>query len=145
MSILGFGLWDSSGPFPLSAHYGLYKRGMDPPTNPSRHLKKERSALPLKWLLKEGRGRSPTAVAAATATPCPGHCSSRLSSRRRRCLRPPPPTPPPERCAAIPSASLHRSRCSLLHLLCSSSTISTVFFLQLYLTFPSPAISPLGC
>ena len=51
------GLWASSGPFPLSAHYGLYKRGRDPPTNPSRHLKKERSDLPLKWLLKEGRGR----------------------------------------------------------------------------------------
>ena len=25
------GLWASSGPFPLSAHYGLYKRGRDPP------------------------------------------------------------------------------------------------------------------
>ena len=80
------GLWASSGPFPLSAHYGLSKRGRDPPTNPSRHLKKERSALPLKWLLKEGRGRSPTATAAATtsATPCPGHGFFSLSSRRRR-------------------------------------------------------------
>ena len=82
------GLWASSGPFPLLAHYGLYKRGRDPPTNPSRHLKKERSDLPLKWLLKEGRGRSPIAVAAAAtaaariraaaaamtaATPSPGH------------------------------------------------------------------------
>ena len=93
MSILCFGLWASSGPFPLSAHYGLYKRGRDPPTNPSRHLKKERSDLPLKWLLKEGRGRSPTAAAAAAArlraaaaaaTPCPGHSSSPPSSRRRR-------------------------------------------------------------
>ena len=90
MSILGFGLWASSGPFPLSAHYGLYKRGRDPPTNPSRHLKKERSDLPLEWLLKEGRGRSPTAAAAAAAaattaaTPCPGHSSSPPSSRRRR-------------------------------------------------------------
>ena len=54
MSSLGFGLLASSGPFPLLAYYGLYKRGRDPPTNPSRHLKKERSALPLKWLLKEG-------------------------------------------------------------------------------------------
>ena len=87
MSILGFGLWASSGSFPLSAHYGPYKRGRDPPTNPSRHLKKERSDLPLKWLLKEGRGRSPTAAAAAAttaATPCPGHSSSPPSSRRRR-------------------------------------------------------------
>ena len=25
------GLWASSGPFPLSAHYGLYKRERDPP------------------------------------------------------------------------------------------------------------------
>ena len=44
MSILGFGLWASSGPFPLSAHYGLYKRGRDPPTNPSRHLRKKDSS-----------------------------------------------------------------------------------------------------
>ena len=74
MSILGFGLWAPSGPFPLSGHYGLYKRGMDTPKNPSHHLKKEKSALPLKSLLKEGRGRSPTAAAATTnATPCPGH------------------------------------------------------------------------
>ena len=87
-------MWASSGPFPLSAHYGLYKRGRDPPTNPSRHLKKERSDLPLKWLLKEGRGRSPIAAAAAArhraaaattaATPCPGNGSSPLSSRRCR-------------------------------------------------------------
>ena len=37
----GCGLWASSGPFPLLAHHGLYKRGRDPPTNPSRHLRKE--------------------------------------------------------------------------------------------------------
>ena len=89
----GCGLWASSGPFPLLAHQGLYKRGRDPPTNPSRHLKKERSALPLKWLLKEGRGRSPTAVVAAAAaattaaTPCPGHADTPLLL-----LQPPPPT-----------------------------------------------------
>ena len=70
------GLWASSGPFPLSAHYGLYKRGWDPPTNPSRHLKKERSDLPLKWLLKEDQGRRPTAAppphaaAETAASPC---------------------------------------------------------------------------
>ena len=76
MNILGFGLWASSGPFPLSAHCGLYKRGRDPPTNPSRHLKKERSVLPLKWLLKEDQGRRPTAASAAataTAPPFPHH------------------------------------------------------------------------
>ena len=67
MNMFRCGLWASSGPFPLSAHYGLYKRGRDPPTNPSHHLKKERSALPLKWLLKKDQGRRPTA-ASATAT-----------------------------------------------------------------------------
>ena len=56
----GCGLWASSGPFPLLAHQGLYKRGRDPPTNPSRHLKKERVSLHLKWLLKEGQGGEPT-------------------------------------------------------------------------------------
>ena len=68
MSILGFGLWASSGPFPLSAHYGLYKRGRDPPTNPSRHLKKKECSS-LKWLLKEDQGRRPTAASAAAAAP----------------------------------------------------------------------------
>ena len=65
------GLWASSGPFPLSAHYGLYKRGRDPPTNPSRHLKKERSDLPLKWLLKEEQGGRPTAASAAATAAVP--------------------------------------------------------------------------
>ena len=63
-------LWASSGPFPLSAHYGLYKRGRDPPPpNPSCHLKKEKSLLPLKWLLKEDQGRRPTAASATAAAP----------------------------------------------------------------------------
>ena len=120
MSILGVGLWASSGPFPLSAHYGLYKRGRDPPTNPSRHLKKERSDLPLKWLLKEGRGRSPTAAAATTAaTPCPGHgfftiviatplSSSRRRRRRLRTAAPPSSlVPPPPAGHPPPSSSSH--------------------------------------
>ena len=58
------------GPFPLSAHLRLCKRGRDPlppPWNPSRHWKNERSELPLKWLLKENRGRRPTATSAAAA------------------------------------------------------------------------------
>ena len=122
MSILGVGLWASSGPFPLSAHYGLYKRGRDPPTNPSRHLKKERSELPLKWLLKEDRRRRPTAArrcAAAVpatetaASSCIHHALSRwitaqaaASGRRRRRLsgllcHHNPTTPPP------PSSLLH--------------------------------------
>ena len=133
-----WGLWASSGPFPLSAHYGLYQRGRDPPTNPSRHLKKERSDLPLKWLLKEGRGRSPTAVVAAAAaricaaatattaaTPCPGHgffstviaMLPSSSHRRRRPLRTaaPPSSPFP----AIPSLP-SRSSAALPHSLPSS-------------------------
>ena len=107
MSIFRCGLWASSGPFPLSAHYGLYKRGRDPPppTNPSHHLKKERSVLPLKWLLKEDRGRRPTAASAAAAlsraaavpaaktaaSPCLDHVLSRAPPPDiRRRLRPPP-------------------------------------------------------
>ena len=107
------GLWASSGPFPLSAHYGLYKRGRDPPTNPSRHLKKEKRTLSLKWLLKEDQGRRPTAVSAAAtaaappcaaavpaaetaASPCLGHVSPSCSlsaaavvaaTGRRHCRR----------------------------------------------------------
>ena len=77
------GLWASSGPFPLSAHYGLYKRGRDPPTNPGRHLKKERSELPLKWLLKEDWRRRPTVTAAAhccaTAAPAAETAASSCS------------------------------------------------------------------
>ena len=76
------------GPFPSRPIMGSIRGEGTPPTNPSHHLKKERSDLPLKWLLKEGWGRSPTAVAAAAATiaatPCPGHGSSALSSQRRR-------------------------------------------------------------
>ena len=41
------GSWASSRPFPLLAHLRLYKRRRDPPTNLSRHLKKEMSELPL--------------------------------------------------------------------------------------------------
>ena len=88
------GLWASSGPFPLSAHYGLYKRERDssPPTNPSRHLKKERSALPLKWLLKEGRGRSPTtATAAAAARLCAAAAAATPCSDHEDTIVPPPP------------------------------------------------------
>ena len=123
------GLWASSGPFPLLARYRLYKRGRDPPTNPSHHLKKERSDLPLKWLLKEDQGRRPTAASAAAtaaallraatvpatvtaASPCldhmyPGHTS--LRRRRRRISMPPsfplhgPHSPPP-----LPSFPLPR-------------------------------------
>ena len=69
------GLWASSGPFLLSAHYGLYKRGRDPPTNLGRHLKKERSELPLKWLLKEDQRRRPTAASAAAA-PAARRCAA---------------------------------------------------------------------
>ena len=39
--VLFLGLWTTSGPFPLSAHFGFYKRGRDLPTYPSHHLKKK--------------------------------------------------------------------------------------------------------
>ena len=108
------GLWASSGPFPLSAHYGLYKRGRDPPTNPSSHLKKERIIIPLKWLLKEEQRRRPTATTAAAppraaavlaaetaASPClvlwistcspPAAAAAAGCRRRRRTAAPPSP------------------------------------------------------
>ena len=110
------GLWASSGPLPLSAHYELYKRGRDPPTIPSRHLKKERINIPLKWLLKEDQGRRPTAASAAapsratavlaaeTATsPClvryPSACNLPAAAAAAAgslcCYSPPPRTHPP--------------------------------------------------
>ena len=113
MSMFRCGLWASSGPFPLSAHYGLYKRGRDPLTNPSRHLKKERSVLPLKWLIKEDQGRRPTADAVAT-----GHRRSRYhridvlpsSPLHGPLLLPPPPLfPPPP--STLPFAAHHLPPC----------------------------------
>ena len=74
------------GHFPSRPILGSIRGEGTPPTNPSRHLRKERSFLPLEWLLTEDRGRSPTAVApaaariraaaavaATAATPCPDH------------------------------------------------------------------------
>ena len=57
------------GPFPSRPNMGSIRgEGTPPPTNPSRHLKKKRSELPLKWLLNKDRGRRPTAASvAATA------------------------------------------------------------------------------
>ena len=124
------GLWALSGPFPLSAHYGLYKRVRDPPpppTNPSRHLKKERSALPLKWLLKEGRGYFTIVIVIVIATP-PSSSSRRCRPRilhhrhhhRHRdasVLKPP---PPPPQAAAAAAASRPPGR-HPLHLLLPSS------------------------
>ena len=96
------GLWALSGPFPLSAHYGLYKRGRDPPPpNPSRHLKKGRSLLPLKWLLKEDQGRRPTAAAAAVASGCRCHRRRQIAalpSPSPPRTTPPPPSPPVLHC-----------------------------------------------
>ena len=63
--MLGFRVVGLSGPCPLSAHLGLYKRIRDRPANPNRHLKKERSDLSLKRLLKEDRGTRPTVAATA--------------------------------------------------------------------------------
>ena len=86
----------------LSPFWALYE-GKGPPINPSRHLRKERSFLPLEWLLTEGRGRSSTAVAAVvaatarlhaaaatTATPYPGHEETIVATDA---FAPPPPPP----------------------------------------------------
>ena len=78
------------GPFPSRPIMGSIRgEGTPPPTNPSRHLKKERSALPLKWLLKEGRGRSPTAIVAAAARLCAA-AAARLRAAAAAARRPPP-------------------------------------------------------
>ena len=102
------GLWASSGPFPLSAHYGLYKRGRDPPppTNPSRHLKKKKEH-PSSQVAAQGRARRETnrrhrrrrrtTTCHRRARRLPLPCSLVIlvqpsSRRHRRCrLRPPPP------------------------------------------------------
>ena len=62
MSMLGFGLWPQVGPFPSQPILGTIREEGTPPTNPSRHLRKESSFLHLEWLLTEGGGRSLTAV-----------------------------------------------------------------------------------
>ena len=61
--ILGCG--PQVGPFPSRPNIGSIRGEGTPSTNPRRHLNKERSELPLKWLLKEDRGRRPIAAAAA--------------------------------------------------------------------------------
>ena len=73
---------------PLGPFWALQegKGTSPPPTNPSRHLKNERSKLPLKWLLKEDRVKRPIATSAAasaariradtTAFPCPDPATS---------------------------------------------------------------------
>ena len=157
------GLWASSGPFPLSAHYGLYKRGRDPPTNPSRHLKKERSELPLKWLLKEDQRRRPTAATAArrcaaaetAASSCSLHVlPARLtvpSRRRRRHLRPPlrsavpphffssstsfPSSPPPS--SILPSTT-HHPNPGINHFPSRSSTVTA----RISSPLPAPFFPP---
>ena len=104
------GLWASSGPFPLSARYGLYKRGRDPPTNPSRHLKKERSELSLKWLLKEDRRRRPTAASVAAARRCARRLFLLPSRTTYVTHRSKPPSPLPPQAAAVAAAASGRRR-----------------------------------
>ena len=117
---LGVGFGPQVGPFPLSAHYGLYKRGRDPPTNPSRHLKKERSELPLKWLLKEDQRRRPTAASAvaAAARRCAAaaYAAKTAASSCSLCAIPtrlnvpkPPPPPLPSQAAAAQDRCAARS------------------------------------
>ena len=120
--MLGVGCGPQVGPFLSRPTMGSIRgEGTPPPTNPSRHLKKERSELPFKWLLKEDRRRRPTAASAAAtaaarrcaadapaaetaASSCSLHVlPARLSDpsrRRHRRLRPPP--LPPLRSAVPP-------------------------------------------
>ena len=117
-------LWASSGTFPLSAHLRLYKRGRNtppPPTNPSYHLKKDRSELPLKWLHKEDRRKRPTAPArpcvAATiaASPCCDHidvsvntaAATTVVAAAAHLVPPPPFHPSPVPSANAPQVSHH--------------------------------------
>ena len=115
------------GPFPSRPIMGsIIGEGPPlPPTNPSYHLKKERSVLPLKWLLKEDRGRRPTATSApATAATLP-HAAAVPAAKTAASpchdhmlpwcvvITKPPPSPPllpplSDRCAAshLPSSDL---------------------------------------
>ena len=114
-------MWASSGPFPLSTHYGLYKRGRDPPTNPSRHLKKERIIIPLKWMLKEDQGRRPTAASAATTAAAPSRAAAVLAAETAAspclvcyssaCRLPAATAAAPSRAAAVLAAETAASPC----------------------------------
>ena len=71
MIMLGVDCGPQVGPFLSRPTMGSIRGEGTPPTNPSRHLKKERIIIPLKWLLKEDQGRRPTAASAAATAAAP--------------------------------------------------------------------------
>ena len=98
------------GPFPsLPILCSIRGEGTPNPTNPSHHSKKQMSELFLKWLLKEDRGRRPTAasipvaaaarphvvvapVTKAAASPCPN--PAYVTAARSRAVAAPCSSPP---------------------------------------------------
>ena len=113
---LGFGLWASNGPFPLSAHFGLYKRRRDPPPNPSRHLtKKGVSSISSGCSRKAGEGVQlpppphasvpPSPLRRSSPLVAPAMGSSPLSPPTLPSSKPLPPPPLCRRCCRRPCAS----------------------------------------
>ena len=106
-------MWASSGPFPLSAHYGLYKRGRDPPTNPSRHLKKSKAAISISSgcsrKIEEGDQPPPPPPPPPPHHHVPPSCPpsrpppplALIVYHLRTTFSPPSPPPLPDRCAAV--------------------------------------------
>ena len=94
------GLWASSGPFPLSAHYGLYKRGRDPPPPPPPQTlaviwrKKRVISLSSGCSRKAGEGRIGEVPQVNPSLSTPELNFHRFRPRRNS-LSPPPPPPPP--------------------------------------------------
>ena len=104
------------GPFLSRPTMGSIRGEGTPPTNPSRHLKKERSVLPLKWLLKGDLGRRPTAASAAVTAAAPQRAATVPAAEAaaspcldhvypRAALPSPPLLPPPQAAAAAAAAS----------------------------------------
>ena len=101
------GLWASSGPFPLSAHYGLYKRGRDPPQTLAIIWRKKREfSLSSGCSSKIKEGDQPPPL---PPPPLPHHHVPpprpppylALIACYLRATFPPPP-PPPDRCVVTP-------------------------------------------
>ena len=79
-----FRLW-VRGPFPLSAHFGLYKRGRDPLTNPSHHLRKEKEYPPSRVAAHGGSGKESNCCRCHHRMhPC---CRRHSLPRQRGCCR----------------------------------------------------------
>ena len=142
--VLGVGCGPQVGPFLSRPTMGSIRGEGTPPTNPSRHLKKERSVLPLKWLLKEDQGRRPTAASvAATAAAQPRAAAvpaaETAASPCLGCVSPSRTLP----AAAAATAASGRRRRKLCHY-----PPRTLFFLPPpllpfpFLGYPSPLLLP---